>query len=295
MPRESNAHPRKRSLTWLPALWRSRAIQHSLAEARSPRDSLLRLQTLHPRIDGPAIKRQNPPVQLDPSPPRDSAWESLRWRGLFYSCLLAVREVFRPLLYWHAWHVFSTDLGGALPEPYAKEKVGIKIFSDRAAIEPALSQIAPMGQLSGEQIRSRLEAGGAVAIACVGGEPAGYMWLTLTNGWELVYGVNWILRSDEALRYGSFVAPKWRGLGIHSSLNSALNCYARDRGLCRTLGSIGAFNRQSLNLAKHARRPKIMTVFVLHINGVNWTLVRAFGAPLGSRFSRQSGKETPSS
>jgi hypothetical protein len=229
------------------------------------------------------------------SPPRESPWESLRWRGLFYSCLLAVREVFRPLLYWHAWHVFSTDLGGALPQPYAKEQVDIKILSDRAAIETVLSQLVPLGQLSAEQIRSRLEGGGAVAIACVGGEAVGSMWLTFTNGWELVYGVTWILRSDEALRYGSFVVPKWRGLGIHSSLNSALNCYARGRGLRRTLGSVGAFNRQSLNLAKHARRPKTMTVFVLHIKGVNWTYVRAFGAPLDSRFSRQSDKEIPSS
>lgn len=225
---------------------------------------------------------------------RESPWQSLRWRGVFYSCLLAVREVFRPLFYWHAWHVFSTDLDSALPEPYAKEQVDIKIFSDRAAIETVLPQLLPIGQLSADQIRSRLQRGGAVAIACVGGEPAGYMWLTFTNGWDLVYGVTWILRTDEALRYGSFVLPKWRGLGIHSSLNNALNCYARDRGLRRTLGSIGAFNRQSLNLAKHARRPKTMTVFVLHIKGVNWTYVRAFGAPLDSRFSRQSGKEIPS-
>ncbi len=225
------------------------------------------------------------------SRPRESPWESLRWRGLFYSCVLAVREVLRPMLYWHAWHIFSTDLSGALPEPYAKEQVDIKIFSDHAAIETVLPQLAPMGKLSGGQIRSRLEEGGAVAIACVGGEPAGYMWLTFTNGWDLKYGVTWILRSDEALRYGSFVPTKWRGLGIHSALNNALNCYARDRGLRRTLGSIGAFNRQSLNLAKHARRPKTMTVFVLHINVVNWTYVRAFGAPLESRFSRPSGKE----
>jgi GNAT superfamily N-acetyltransferase len=227
-------------------------------------------------------------VQPASSRPRETAWEAIRWRGLLYSCLLVVREIFRPLLYWYAWHVFSTDLQKALPEPYAKEQVDIKIFSDRAAIETVLPQLVPLGQLSADQLRSRLEAGGAVAIAGVGGEPAGYMWLTFSNGWELVYGVTWILRSDEALRYGSFVAPKWRGLGIHSSLNNALNCYARDRGLRRTLGSIGAFNRQSLNLAKHARRPKSMTVFVLHINGVNWTYVRAFGAPLDSRFSRQS-------
>lgn len=223
--------------------------------------------------------------------PRESPWKSVRWRGLFYSCVLAVREVLRPMLYWHAWHIFSTDLSGELPEQYAREQVDIKIFADGTAIETVLMQLAPMGRLSEEQIRTRLERGGAVAIACVGGEPAGYMWLTFTNGWELAYGVRWILRSDEALRYGSYVVPKWRGLGIHSSLNYALNSYARSRGLRRTLGSIGAFNRQSLNLAKHAGRPKTMTVFVLHINGVNWTYVRAFGAPLDSRFSRPLGKK----
>lgn len=230
-------------------------------------------------------------MQPASSRPRETAWEAIRWRGPLYSCLLAVREIFRPLLYWYAWHVFSTDLQKALPEPYAKERVDIDVFCGSAAIETAIGQVVPLGQLSAEQVRTRLEHGGAVVIACVAGEPAGYMWMTLANGWDLVYGVTWILRPDEALRYGSFVNPKWRGLGIHSALNNASNCWARDRGICRTLASIGAFNRQSLNLAKHARRRKIMTVFVLHINGVNWTYVRAFGAPLESRFSRQGAKD----
>jgi GNAT superfamily N-acetyltransferase len=225
----------------------------------------------------------------------ESVWNSIRWRGLLYSFLLATREILRPLLYWYAWHIFSTDLQKAIPEPYAKKEVDIAVLCGPPAIETAIPQLVPLGQLTSEQIRSRMQDGGAVAIARVGNEVAGYMWLSFMNGGMLVYDFSWTLAPDEALRYGSFVNPKWRGLGIHSALNNALNHYARGRGIHRTLGSIGAFNRQSLNLAKHARKRKAMTVFVLHVNGLNWTYARAFGAALESRFSRSPAKSSPSS
>jgi GNAT superfamily N-acetyltransferase len=218
--------------------------------------------------------------------------ESLRWRGLLFSTMLAVREVLRPLMYWHAWHIFYTDLARPIQVPYAKEQVSVQIFSGGDEVAVATAQLAPTGQLSVEEIRRRLNQG-AVAIACVAGQPAGYMWLTRADGWQLAFGVQWILRANEALRYGSFVLPPWRGLGIHSSMNHALNCWARERGLQRTIGSIGAFNRQSLNLAKHAQNPKVMTLLVVHVRGVNWTYARAIGAPLASRFSRSSSRYVP--
>jgi GNAT superfamily N-acetyltransferase len=244
-------------------------------------------------IDHSRVTLQNPPVQSDPTHRHESVWDSIRWRGPLYSLLLATREVLRPLFYWYAWHIFSTDLQKAIPEPYAKKQVAIEVLCGSSAIEAAICQIVPLGQLTPQQIRTRMEDGGAVAIARVGDEPAGYSWLSFTNGGILVYELSWILAPDEALRYGAFVSPKWRGLGIHSALNNASNCYARDRGLHRTLASIGVFNRQSLNLAKHARKRKSMTVFVLHINGLNWTYARAFGAPLESRFSRSPTKSAP--
>jgi hypothetical protein len=116
----------------------------------------------------------------------------------------------------------------------------------------------------------------------------GYMWITFAAGMELAFGVSWILRPDEALRYGAFVLPSRRGLGILSSMNRALNEHARERRCTRTFGGISALNPQSLNLARHARNPKIMSIFLLHIRGVNWTFIRTTGAPLDSRFSRSS-------
>lgn len=224
-----------------------------------------------------------------PSRPWATVREGLRWRGLLFSFLLGTREILRPFLYWHAWHIFSTDLERP-PEPYAKEQVAVRVYVGENVGDGLIALLSSMDEISSAEIRSRLEQGNAVAVASVGGEAAGYMWMTFAAGLELAFGVNWILRPDEALRYGSFVVPRWRGLGIHSSVNHALNDYARRRGLKRTLASIGAFNRQSLNLAKHTRNPKIMTVILFHLRGVNWTFVKALGAPFASRFTRPAAK-----
>src|ERR1700735_737000 len=213
--------------------------------------------------------------------------EGVRWRGLFFSSLLASREILRPFMYWHAWHIFESDLQRPLVEPYAKEQVEVKVFAGKQTLEEATAAISSLG-IPLKEINLRFNRGDAAAVAYVKREPAGYMWITFTSGMELAFGVSWILRPGDALRYGAFVLPSRRGLGILSSMNRALNEYSRQRGSTRTLGGISALNPQSLNLAKHARNPKIMSIFLLHIRGVNWTFTRTTGAPLDSRFSRSS-------
>ena len=215
--------------------------------------------------------------------------EALRWRGLVFSSLLVVRRLCRPVMYWHAWHIFQTDLQH-MPAPYAKEKVEVRIFTAKENLEGAVAHISSLGQIPETEVKCRFDRGDAAAVAYVHDKPAGFMWLTFTDGANLALGVTWILREGEALKYGSFVLPEWRGLGIHSAVNRALNEYARDRGLTRTLASISAVNPQSLNLAKHARNPKIMTLIVVHIRGVNWTYTKAIDAPFSSRFSRSTKK-----
>jgi hypothetical protein len=76
-------------------------------------------------------------------------------------------------------------------------------------------------------------------------------------------------------------------------MNRALNEYARDRGLARTLASISAVNPQSLNLAKRARNPPLMTIILVHIRGVNWTYIKTIDAPFSSRFARSATKLIP--
>jgi GNAT superfamily N-acetyltransferase len=223
-----------------------------------------------------------------PRKPWQTIIEALRYRGLFFSSSLALREILRPFMYWHAWHIFQTDLQQPLPEPYAREPVDVRIYIGRENLEEIAAQISSMGNIPLADIKFRFGRGDAAAVAYVQREAAGFMWMAFADGAELAFGVNWILHANEALRYDSFVVPPWRGLGIHSAMNRALTEYARDRGLTRAISAISAVNPQSLNLAKHNRNPKVMTVILIHFRGVKWTYTKTIGAPFDSRFSRSS-------
>jgi GNAT superfamily N-acetyltransferase len=226
-----------------------------------------------------------------------SARESLYWRGFVSSAVLAAREFVRPVMYWHAWHIFRTDVRVSTRDPYARKHVSMKIYSGAQDIEAVSTLLSGLGEISAEEIRTRLLKGDAVAVAFAAEQgnaaanapanaPVGYMWLAFASGQELAFGVVWILHPGEALRYGSYVAPEWRGFGVHSSLNHAANEYALSRGMTHTFASIGILNRQSLNLAKHHSNPPIMTVVAVNFRLVNWTVARGIGAPFASRFSR---------
>jgi L-amino acid N-acyltransferase YncA len=147
--------------------------------------------------------------------------------------------------------------------------------------------VAAMGELTPQEIDIRLNRGDALAIACSSGEPVGYGWLSFSSrAVELAFGVTWIIGSHEAVRYGNFVPPNWRGRGIQSFVNTAVNAYAHDLGITRTLASISTLNTQSMSLAKHYGTARTMKVILLHIRGLNWTIHRTSGAPFESRFAR---------
>jgi L-amino acid N-acyltransferase YncA len=183
--------------------------------------------------------------------------EVLRWRGFWVLLLLGARNILRPIVYWHVYRIFATDIAAQVPEPYAKEKIETKICTrDCSYLDQALTQVAALGEISREEAQQRLQRGDALAIAYASAEPAGYGWISFASGVvELDFGVTWIVRPGEAVRYGNFVHPKWRGRGIQSSINTAVNEYAREHGVSVTLGSISAMNAQSLSLAKHYNRP----------------------------------------
>jgi GNAT superfamily N-acetyltransferase len=212
--------------------------------------------------------------------------EALRWRGPFVFFLVGLREIFRPLVYWHLYCIFEIDFTRqTVPEPYADEKIDVKIYAGAGDLERAKAEIVSMGQLESEDIDSRFSRGDKAAIAYVGHEPTGYAWLSFTNGVvELAFGVTWIVGPGEAIRYDYFVLPKWRGRRIFSCLNSAIVACARDLGIVRTLTSISTVNTQSMSLAKHYQRIAVMKVTLVHVRWLNRTFQKAVGAPFESRF-----------
>jgi GNAT superfamily N-acetyltransferase len=136
-----------------------------------------------------------------------------------------------------------------------------------------------------DNFAARLNRGDALAIVYGGREPVAAGWMTFSSGMELAYGTTWILQPNEGTQYGAFVLPKWRGHGIFSVLNVALNTYAREHGVLRSVGSISVLNTQSLSSAKRLGKKKIMTVILLRVRGVGWTFQTAIGAPLHTRFA----------
>lgn len=211
--------------------------------------------------------------------------ESLRWRGPWIVCLLSLRELLKPLFYWYVWHIYETDLVREFPQPYSSSILDVVIYNSQAGLSSIKPRLVAMGELSALEIETRFHRGDAIAFASSSGEPVGYMWMAFSSGIDLAFDTYWIIRAGEALRYGAFVIPTFRGRGIYSVLNSALNKYALECGVTSTIGSISVLNRQSLSLPKHYKRRISMTVFVARTRLIPFTFRKSFRAPLHFRFS----------
>ncbi len=211
--------------------------------------------------------------------------ESIRWRDPFILCLLALREILSPLFYWYVWHIFESDISQQVPQPYAKEEAKVKVYTPEDSLMVIQEQIAAMGELEAAEVGLRFARGDLIVIAFLKEQPVGYMWMALSSGLELAFDTYWIVRSHEAVKYGSFVLPAFRGLGIHSCLNSAVCVYLCKRGYIRTLSSVSILNTQSMSLPKHNNTTIAMTVLVARIRKIDWTIRKSFRAPLESRFS----------
>jgi GNAT superfamily N-acetyltransferase len=219
------------------------------------------------------------------------ALEIWRWRGPGYFFLLTLREALRPVVYWYAWNIYLTDLQEPLVAAYAKGKFDVRIFSGEQDRDRARTQLASLGLPLPDNFDARMNRGDALAIVYCDEEPVASGWMTFTSGMDMAYGLRWILHANEGTQYGSFVLPKWRGHGIFSLLNVALNTYAREHGVLRSVGSISLLNTQSQSMAKRLGKKKLMTVILVRVRGLGWTFRKAIGAPLHSRFTTQSGDQ----
>jgi GNAT superfamily N-acetyltransferase len=215
--------------------------------------------------------------------------ELMRWRNPGLLLLLIVRETFRPFIYWYIFDIFERDVRRPMPEPYSKERLDLRIYEGAKDLHRAVEDLTALDDLRPADIELRLKRGDAVAIAYAAHEAVACMWLSFSNEVELAFGINWSMSPTEALRYDAFVRPDWRGRAIHSLVNDAINRYARERGIARTLAGISTLNNQSRNLPKHLRNARLMRLILLHIRGLNWTYRKAIGAPFESRFSITPG------
>jgi GNAT superfamily N-acetyltransferase len=217
--------------------------------------------------------------------------DHLRWRGAFIVALHTLRKILSPLVYWDVWHIYETDISKQVPQPYARDEFATRICGLAENPDSLAAMIASLGELAPKEVASRLTRGHLAAVAFSGGQPVGYMWLAFSSVPEELFDSSWVIGPGEAVRYNSFVIPRFRGRGVHSLLNTAVNCYARGHGIVKTIGAVSMLNPQSLSLPKHYNRPVKMTVFFAKVRGINWTIRKSFGSPLESRFSWPTQKK----
>jgi GNAT superfamily N-acetyltransferase len=214
--------------------------------------------------------------------------ETLRQRGPLIFSLMAFREMLSPVMYWHVFHIFETDIQQEPPKPDGQGRFTIAMYSEKTDLGRAVADIAPMGELTATDIESRLNRGQVVAVAYAKDTAVGYSWINFSDGLELVWGTQMTVHPDEAVFYDSFTLPRWRGRGVHRWLDAAMSCYVCQHGSSRVLGWVSVLNRPSLRFVRRLRKTKIMTLILVHVRGANWVYRRAVGKPLGSRFSVSS-------
>jgi GNAT superfamily N-acetyltransferase len=215
------------------------------------------------------------------------AFEILRWRGPGRFLLLSLRELLRPLVYWHVYYIIQNDMQPALPLPAVKGTFETSIFAGEQDLAKANTALAGVGELTPAEIALRLQRHDAVAVAFAGEQAIGYLWMTFSSGLELVFDTVWIVHPNEAVLYDTFVLPEWRGRGIHACMDVALNNWAYPRGIVRAFASISAVNNQSLGVLKLAGKARIMTLVLVRVRGLHRTWIKASGLPFNLHFQRK--------
>jgi GNAT superfamily N-acetyltransferase len=238
-----------------------------------------------PAVDNAPKSKQESPAK--PAPPWSRAFEILRWRGPWRFLLLSLRELLKPLVYWHVYYIIQNDMQPAAPMPAVKGKFETWVYSGEQDLAKASTALAGVGELTPAEIALRLKRDDAVAVAFAGEQAIGYLWMTLCSGLQLVFDTVWIVHRNEAVLYDTFVLPAWRGRGIHACMDVALNNWAYSRGIVRAFASISAINNQSLGVLKLAGKARIMTLVLVRVRGLDRTWIKATGSPFDLHFQRE--------
>lgn len=254
--------------------------------AEPPRNTVRsRARVELPPVDNTSKSKHESPGKRAPAWSR--AFEILRWRGPWRFLLLSLRELLKPLVYWHVYYIIQNDMQPALPTPAVKGKFETSVYAGERDLAKASTALAGVGELTPAEIALRLKRHDAVAVAFAGEQAIGYLWMTFCSGLELVFDTVWIVHPNEAVIYDTLVLPGWRGRGIHSCMDVALNNWAYPRGIVRAFASISAVNNQSLGVLKLAGKSRIMTLVLLRLRGLNRTWIKATGLPFNLYFERK--------
>jgi GNAT superfamily N-acetyltransferase len=215
------------------------------------------------------------------------AFEILRWRGPWRFFLLSLRELLKPLLYWHVYYIIQNEIQPALAAPPGQGKFETSVYSGEQDLAKASTALAGVGELTPPEIALRLQRDDAVAVAFAGEQAIGYLWMTFCSGLELAFDALWIVHPHEAVLYDTYVLPGWRGRGLHACMDVALNNWAYPRGIVRAFASISALNNQSLGVLRLAGKGRIMTLVLVRVRGLDRTWVKASGVPFHLYFERK--------
>jgi GNAT superfamily N-acetyltransferase len=258
----------------------------SRANAEPPRNAIgRRARAELPPLDHATKSRPESPAK--PAPPWSRALEILRWRGPWRFVVLSLRELLKPLVYWHVYYIIRNDMQPALPTPAVKGTFETSVYAGEQDLAKASAALAGVGELTPAEVALRLKRHDAVAVAFAGEQAIGYLWMTFCSGLELVFDTVWIVHPNEAVLYDTFVLPEWRGRGIQACMDVALNNWAHPRGIVRAFASISAVNNQSLGVLKLAGKARIMTLVLVRVRGLKRTWIKAIGSPFHLYFQRK--------
>ena len=262
----------------------------SRANAEPPRNTVrTRARVELSPVDN--ASKSNQEGRAKPATPWSRAFEILRWRGPWRFLVLSLRELSKPLVYWHVYYIIQNDMQPALPTPAVKGKFETSVYSGEQDLAKASTALAGVAELTPAEIALRLKRHDAVAVAFAGQQAIGYLWMTFCSGLELVFDTVWIVHPNEAVLYDTFVLPEWRGRGIHACMDVALNNWAYSRGIERAFASISAVNNQSLGVLKLAGKARIMTLVLVRVCGLERTWIKATGLPFNLYFQRKQHAE----
>lgn len=188
----------------------------------------------------------------------------------------------RPFLDWYVFHIHETAIDPARLDG-EDGPIEVKVLNLASGIEQVLKDLNPILLNQPVDVTSRLNAGDSVAVAYHEGKAVGCSWFTRRD-LPFVGGLHFAVRPDEAVCFGSFVLPEWRGKRIHPLLERHINSYLYARGIVRTCGSMSALNPQTLSLAKRTGKRKVMSVYFFHLKGPDWHFHFSTGDKVESRF-----------